>query len=261
MGKETERAAGEVDKRAGTESGTGAGGKTGGKTGGSKGTTNSRTGTGTGTGGNGGSGAGAAAGKTAEKEPGKKPAGLADVNQPEPVPVKPGEVPEPKKPKARPKKVSKKKKAEQKIPAEQVDKLIVGMSQMIAAKPNCAHWAITEQEAHGISEPLCNILERSGLLEKMGENTDAIALVVACSTVFVPRIMMTASIRKEVKRNAITGNTIDTNVQPGKQRQHKSKPTGGAGGGSNERDDKRTRSAVHDSGSNANLSGFGPVTA
>lgn len=257
MGKETERSAGEVDKRTGTETGAGTGGKVGGKTGGSKSPADSRTGTGTGTGGTGGSGAGAAA----EKEPGKKPAGLADVSQPEPVPVKPGEVPEPKKPKARPKKVSKKKKAEQKIPAEQVDKLIVGMSQMVAAKPNCAHWAITEQEAHGISEPLCNILERSSLLEKMGENTDAIALVVACSTVFVPRIMLTASIRKEVKRCAITGNSTNTNVQPGKQRQHKGKPTGGTGTGGNERDDKRTGSAVHDSGSTANLSGFGPVTA
>lgn len=259
MGKETERAAGEVDKRAGTETGAGTGGKAGGKTGGSKSPADSRTGTG-GTGGTGGSGTGAA-GKTAEKEPGKKPVGLADVRQPEPVAVKPGEVPEPKKPKARPKKVSKKKKQESKIPAEQVDKLIVGMSQMVAARPNCAHWAITEQEAHGISEPLCNILERSGLLEKMGENTDAIALVVACSTVFVPRIMLTASIRKEVKRSAITGNSTNTSVQPGKQRQHKGRPSGGTGGSGNERDDKRTGSAVHDSGSTANLSGFGPVTA
>lgn len=257
MGKETERAAGEVDKRTGTETGAGTEGKAGGKTGGSKSPADSRTGTE----GTGGSGTGAAAGKTAEKEPGKKPAGLADVSQPEPVAVKPGEVPEPKKPKARPKKVSKKKKQENKIPAEQVDKLIVGMSQIVAAKPNCAHWAITEQEAHGISEPLCNILERSGLLEKMGENTDAIALVVACTTVFVPRIMLTASIRKEVKRNAITGNSTNTNVQPGKQRQHKGKPAGGTGGGSNERNDKRTGTTVHDSGSTANLSGFGPVTA
>ena len=146
-----------------------------------------------------------AAGKN-EKE---KPAGVAVVTADEnPTPTeKPAE--------KKPKKVNKRspKKKEPSVPAEQVDALLMAMSGMIATRPGCEHWAISQQEAHSMSVPLCNILDKSGFLQAMGENADAVALAMAAVTIIIPRAMITAGKIKEEKKHAKTGQTVDVAVK------------------------------------------------
>lgn len=160
-------------------------------------------GTGTGAAGTAGTGK-PATGKT-EKE---KPVGVAVVTADEnPTPTeKPAE--------KKPKKVRRDpKKKETSVPAEQVDALLMAMSGMIAARPGCEHWAISQQEAHSVSVPLCNILDKSGFLQAMGENADAVALAMAAVTIIVPRAMITAGKIKEEKKRAKTGQTVDVAVK------------------------------------------------
>lgn len=168
------------------------------------------TGTGAGTGAPGNSGSTGAAGKAEEK----KVSGLAAVKDAPAIvaadEAKPAETkPAPKKPR----KVSKKKKAEDPtLPADQLDALIVSMAAIVAARPNCAHWAISESEAHSVSVPLCNILNKSGLLSAVNENADAVALAMAAVTIIVPRAMISVAMTKEKKAHERTGNTTNVSV-------------------------------------------------
>lgn len=191
----------------------------------------------TGTGGTGGTGTG---GKT-EKE--KSPV-VAMVTADEKT-EKPVQKPETKKPK----KVRQRKKQEPTLPAEQVDALIVGMSGIIASRPNCAHWLISESEAHSISVPLCNILEKSGVLSSVGENSDAIALAMAAITIVVPRAIMSAAIIKEGKTHARTGNKTDVAVKEGTAK--------GSNGKIPERDNREPKRADDVPGNGSDLSFLG----
>ena len=163
-------------------------------------------GTGTGTAGTAGTaGTGKpAAGKTEKEKSAVVAVVTADEN---PTPAeKPAE--------KKPKKVRRgTKKKETTVPAEQVDALLMAMSGMIAARPGCEHWAISQQEAHSVSVPLCNILDKSGFLQAMGENADAVALAMAAITIIIPRAMITAGKLKEEKKRAKTGQTVDVAVK------------------------------------------------
>lgn len=160
-------------------------------------------GTGTGTAGTAGTGK-PAVGKTEKEKPAVVAVVTADEN------TTPAEKPAEKKPK----KVRRSpKKKETTVPAEQVDALLMAMSGMIAARPGCEHWAISQQEAHSVSVPLCNILDKSGFLQSMGENADAVALTMAAVTIIVPRAMITAGKIKEEKKRAKTGQTVDVAVK------------------------------------------------
>ena len=150
-------------------------------------------------------GTGAAGGKTEEK----KSAGLVVVDAEKPtIPAPPEKAPDKK-----PKKVRKNKKQAPALPVEQVDALIVSLSGIVASRPKCEHWLISEQEAHTISEPLCNILDKYEVFNKVGSHSDAIALMVASVSVFLPRAMISIAMMKEGKKRARTGQTTDIAVK------------------------------------------------
>jgi len=61
------------------------------------------------------------------------------------------------------------------------------------------HWALTEQEAIQLATPTVAILERYGLLSKVAQSSDFIALGIAGAAIFTPRIMFTMEISKKRK--------------------------------------------------------------
>ena len=74
---------------------------------------------------------------------------------------------------------------------EQMNALIVSTSAVVASRPNCSHWIITEKEADSITTPLLKMIAESEKLEVIAKNSNQIALVLACITIFAPRIFIT----------------------------------------------------------------------
>lgn len=85
------------------------------------------------------------------------------------------------------------------ISSDMVSSFIVGVSQMAGAKPETKHWEISKAEADKISDPLCRIIEKNENLKKVAENSDSIALVMACVMVVAPRAYMSYQIMKQKK--------------------------------------------------------------
>lgn len=127
----------------------------------------------------------------------------------------------------RPRKVRKPKtEAPAPVDTMQLNAIILTVSGIIASRPNCEHWLLTDAEAESISKPLAGMLAESEFFKNAGQYSNQIALVMACITIFVPRLMITAAKVKEEKKRAITGQHTDTNIiQPG-QKTKNSVPAG-----------------------------------
>ena len=85
----------------------------------------------------------------------------------------------------------------------QFDALLIGLTDYVASRPNCGHWKMTQKEVQSITEPLGNIIAKSDYINQISEHSDAIALVIACGTIFIPRIIISSNIQKEKKGTKI----------------------------------------------------------
>lgn len=74
---------------------------------------------------------------------------------------------------------------------EQMSMLLMTLSTVLASRPNCEHWQLTQAEVDSITKPLLNILKESEKLEAITQNSNQIALAIACITIFVPRLVVT----------------------------------------------------------------------
>ena len=101
----------------------------------------------------------------------------------------------------KPKKVKKKKADENALGTEQLNALIKSVSVMIASRPKCEHWLMSDKEIESITTPLSNILKDSEAFKNIGEHSNQIALVFACITVILPRAIKSISIMQEEKKN------------------------------------------------------------
>ena len=134
---------------------------------------------------------------------------VKEIEEPKKADAKAKAVEQPK-----PKRTRKKKKEEvQIIDKANLNLMIAGLSAVIASRPDCEHWLLTEQEIDSITTPLCAMMAESEALKNMGQHTNQIALVMACITVFMPRLMITAKKKKEKKEHEITGNSVNTKVK------------------------------------------------
>ena len=169
---------------------------------------------------------------TAEKE---IVSGLASVEK----------VPEPAKQKSKPKRTRTKKSQEPSVDYKQVSALIVGTSAIIAGRPGKEYWQISEQEADGVSKPLCNIIEKSEALGKMGEHTDVIVLAMGSLAIVLPRLMIGFQRKKEVKRIERTGNKTDVTVKD-KQLSGETGTTDKNSGGTDRKPTPVSKTVYHD---------------
>ena len=107
----------------------------------------------------------------------------------------------------KPKKVNTKKSKEV-IDATQIETLIKTISVMVSSRPGQEHWVLLDSEVKAISEPLSNILKDSNAFNSISEHSNAVALVIACITIILPRTIKSITDiskkkkkEKEVKKN------------------------------------------------------------
>ena len=107
----------------------------------------------------------------------------------------------------KPKKVNTKKTKEV-IDATQIETLIKTISVMVSSRPGQEHWLLLDSEVKAIAEPLTNILKDSNAFSSISEHSNAVALVIACITIILPRTIKSVTDlskkkkkEKEVKKN------------------------------------------------------------
>ena len=107
----------------------------------------------------------------------------------------------------KPKKVNTKK-AKEVIDTTQIETLIKTISVMVSSRPGQEHWLLLDSEVKAIAEPLTNILKDSNAFNSISEHSNAVALVIACITIILPRTIKSITDiskkkkkEKEVKKN------------------------------------------------------------
>ena len=100
----------------------------------------------------------------------------------------------------KPKKVNTKK-AKEVIDTTQIETLIKTISVMVSSRPGQEHWLLLDSEVKAIAEPLTNILKDSNAFNSISEHSNAVALVIACITIILPRtIKSITDISKKKKK-------------------------------------------------------------
>ena len=107
----------------------------------------------------------------------------------------------------KPKKVNSKKTKEV-IDTSQIETLIKTISVMVSSRPGQEHWLLLDSEIKALADPLTNILKDSSAFSSISEHSNAVALVIACITIILPRTIKSISDiskkkkkEKEVKKN------------------------------------------------------------
>ena len=105
----------------------------------------------------------------------------------------------------KPKKVNSKKTKEV-IETNQIETLIKTISVMVSSRPGQEHWLLLDSEVKAIAEPLTNILKDSNAFSSISEHSNAVALVVACITIILPRTIKSVTdinAKKKKKREVL----------------------------------------------------------
>lgn len=107
---------------------------------------------------------------------------------------------------------TRRKKTEETLPLDtaSLNMIFATLSSVIASRPNCEHWLLNEKEIQSITTPLNNLLKESEAFKNIGEYSNQIALVTACITIFVPRLIITIS-KQKGKKDGVQGNITKTN--------------------------------------------------
>ena len=100
----------------------------------------------------------------------------------------------------KPKKVNTKKSKEV-IDSSQIETLIKTVSVMVSSRQGQEHWLLLDSEVKAIAEPLTNILKESNAFNSISEHSNAVALVIACITIILPRTIKSISdVNKKKKK-------------------------------------------------------------
>ena len=105
----------------------------------------------------------------------------------------------------KPKKVNNKKTKEV-IDTNQIETLLKTVSIMISSRKGQEHWLLLDSEVKAIADPLTNILKDSNAFSSISEHSNAVALVVACITIILPRTIKSVTdinAKKKKKREVL----------------------------------------------------------
>ena len=140
----------------------------------------------------------------------------------------------------KPKKVNTKKKVkDETLGTEQIETLIKTVSVMVSSRQGQEHWLLLDSEVKAIAEPLTNILKDSNAFSSISEHSNAVALVIACITIIIPRTIKSITDlskkkkkEKEVKKNVELRGSQRKNITNDK-RNNGNTSTNGANSGTN----------------------------
>ena len=110
----------------------------------------------------------------------------------------------------KPKKVNNKKTKEV-LETSQIETLIKTVSVMVSSRKGQEHWLLLDSEVKAISEPLTNILKESNAFNSISEHSNAVALVIACFTIILPRTIKSIS---DVNKKKKKEKEVLKNVEP-----------------------------------------------
>ena len=123
----------------------------------------------------------------------------------------------------KPKKVNTKKTKEV-IDTNQIETLIKTISVMVSSRPGQEHWILLDSEVKALAEPLTNILKDSNAFSSISEHSNAVALVIACITIILPRTIKSITDlskkkkkEKEVKKNVELRGSQTKNISDAKR--------------------------------------------
>ncbi|MNM27066.1 hypothetical protein D3C81_375460 [compost metagenome] len=155
-----------------------------------------------------------------------------------------GENGEPKKKKREPRKATKKQSVQE--GAQSLTVLLKTVSDISSIRLGQL-WQLSEAECKAIADPLASIMDRYHLLDKMGEYGEFMALGLALSAAFVPRVFISLQIKKE-RRVKHAGTSIPPNLQKQPARTGTGtgeKPVAEANTGDNRQSDSASRPSTH----------------
>ena len=110
----------------------------------------------------------------------------------------------------KPKKVNTKKTKEV-IDTNQIETLIKTVSVMVSSRKGQEHWLLLDSEVKAIAEPLTNILKESNAFNSISEHSNAVALVIACITIILPRTFKSIS---DINKKKKEKKEVLKNVEP-----------------------------------------------
>ena len=123
----------------------------------------------------------------------------------------------------KPKKVNTKKSKEV-IDTNQIETLIKTISVMVSSRQGQEHWLLLDSEVKALAEPLTNILKDSDAFSSISEHSNAVALVIACITIILPRkikrvkdLSKKKKKEKEVKKNVELRGSKTKNISDAKR--------------------------------------------
>ena len=123
----------------------------------------------------------------------------------------------------KPKKVNTKKTKEI-IDTNQIETLIKTISVMVSSRQGQEHWLLLDSEVKALAEPLTNILKDSSAFSSISEHSNAVALVIACITIILPRTIKSITDiskkkkkEKEVKKNVELRGSKTKNISDDKR--------------------------------------------
>ena len=99
----------------------------------------------------------------------------------------------------KPKKVNTKK-TKDVIDTNQIETLIKTISVMVSSRTGQEHWLLLDSEVKAIAEPLTNILKDSDAFNSISEHSNAVALVIACITIILPRTIKSIIVVSKKKK-------------------------------------------------------------
>lgn len=172
-------------------------------------TAGTTTGTGTGTG-------------TGGTETGGKISGEGIQGVPELVVIDPEKIPaQDNKPKKKKKKPTKKEVQLGEL-QQNIQVLLLGGFELLSKRAG-RHWIISVEESEKIAEPLTRILDRMEVSEKLAAYSDYLTLTAAVAITVLPRLMVSAEMRKQSNSRHVQGVKPVEKETPGSDR----KDTGG----------------------------------
>ena len=110
------------------------------------------------------------------------------------------------------------------VDSETVEKLLLTVSGIVATRKGLEHWQLSKQECKTIAEPLVEVMDKYDVSKTFADNAPEIALAVACISVAVPRVMISAQKRKVKKDDGMGGKASTGSTGKRLDENRKSKP-------------------------------------
>ena len=128
------------------------------------------------------------------------------------------------------------------VDSESVEKLLFTVSGVVATRKGMEHWQLSKQECKTIAEPLVEVMDKYDVSKTFADNAPEIALVVACISVAVPRVMISNQKRKVKKDDGMGGKAEIGSAGKRLDENRKSKPIGRKDDGKSSYDTKNVDS-------------------